>query len=772
MVTIDRREFLQLAALVAGHHALDGKTAAGGRPEEDLTQFVRISTGTGGHGHTFPGATVPFGAVQLSPDTGTREWDWSSGYHYSDSSILGFSHTHLSGTGVGDMLDVLLAPRTGPVKLDPGSKQNPDDGYRSRYSHADEHAVPGFYSVVLQSGEGKKILAELTATERAGLHRYTFPPGDEAHILLDLHHAFVDGPDPIVDADLHVAGKDLITGGRRVNRWAPNRQIYFATQFSVAPTSIQLYVDNQPIADSSAHGKSLKAVMHFAPGTTLLVKTGISMVSADNALANLKAEMPAWDFEGTRARANEKWEKELSRIRIKTADEKTKRIFYTSMYHMMCAPTLADDVNGEYLGMDHKAHRLPGPQEHNYSTFSLWDTFRALHPSFTLWQADRVAPMVNCLVRMAEESPGGMPVWPLQASETFCMTGYHSASVMAEACAKGFTGIDWNRTYAVMRKRNMDDDYMGLGYYRKLGYIPADLVGESVSKALEYMYNDWACARVAQATGHTEDAAIQLQRTRNYKNLFDPKTQFIRAKLMNGDWTPNFDPKATGHIKHRRDYTESNAWQTTFFSQHDVAGYIELFGGREQFVSKLDALFTEAPGVSNEDVPDMTGFIGQYVHGNEPSHHIAYLYVYAGQPHKTQQRVRQILTTLYHDDPDGLAGNEDCGQMSAWYVMSAMGLYAVDPVSATYVLGSPIVDEARIRVSAKHELVIEVKRRSPEDGYVQSVSLNGKPLNRLWVRHSELVSGAHLVFTMGAEPNLTLGHDPSTLPPSETGALL
>lgn len=770
-MAIDRRGFLQLAALATGYHALEPKLSGETLEDGDLTQFVNISTGTGGHGHTFPGATVPFGAVQLSPDTWDRLWDWCSGYHYDDSSIMGFSHTHLSGTGAGDLLDILIVPRTGAVKLQPGTKENPDEGYRSRYVHQDERATPGYYSVLLQSAGGKKVQAELTATERTGVQRYTFPPGEDAHILIDFHHAY-GTEEPVIDADLRIGGKDLILGGRRVSRWAPHREIYFATQVSVVPTKIQMYIDDQPVSETAVHGKNLKAVMHFAPGAKVLVKTGISMVSAENALANLKAEMPAWDFEGTRDRAKGKWQRELSRIRIKTDNATTKRIFYTSMYHMMCAPTLADDVNGEYRGMDGKLHKLTNAQEHNYSTFSLWDTFRALHPSFTLWQSDRVSPMVNCLVRMAEESPGGMPIWPLQGSETFCMTGYHSASVMAEACAKGFKGIDWNRAYAVMRKRNMDEDYMGLGYYRKMGYIPADREGESVSKALEYMYNDWACARVAQATGHQDDAAIQLKRVRNYKNLFDPQTQFIRAKLMNGEWTPNFNPKATGHIKGHRDYTESNAWQTTFFAQHDVAGYIELFGGREQFVRKLDALFTESPGVSNEDVPDMTGFIGQYVHGNEPSHHIAYLYIYAGQPHKTQQRVHQILTTMYRDAPDGLAGNEDCGQMSAWYVMSAMGIYAVDPVSGTYVLGSPIISEAKVQLAGGRELTIEAKRKSPEDVYVQSVTLDGRPLDRLWVRHSELAGGAHLIFTMGPEPNTTLGHSPSSLPASQNGDLL
>jgi predicted alpha-1,2-mannosidase len=398
----------------------------------------------------------------------------------------------------------------------------------------------------------------------------------------------------------------------------------------------------------------------------------------------------------------------------------------------------------------------------------LWDTFRALHPAFTLFQPERVPSMVNCLVAMAEQSPAGMPVWPLQGEETGTMTGYHSASVMAEACVKNFPDIDWDRAYKVMRKRNMDDDYRGLGLYRKDGYIPADLEEESVSKTLEYDYGDWSCSHVAKKLGRNDDVAIQLKRSRNYQNLFDKKTLFVRAKLANGEWATPFDPKEMGHSKKWRDYTESNAWQTTFGVQHDIKGLIDQFGGREPFLTKLDSLFNQSSDLPADAPPDIAGLIGQYAHGNEPYHHIAYMYVYAGVPYKTQERIRFILDTLYHNDPDGLAGNEDCGQMSAWYVMSALGLYAVDPVSATYVLGTPLFENAKVNLAGGKTLTIETKRTSPSQKYVQSVALNGKKLDRLWVRHSELISGATLTFTMGDQPNHQLGADQKVAPPSLT----
>jgi len=769
---VNRREFLGLVSLAAGHQTLaqTAKHLPAAGDATDLARFVNVMAGTGGHGHVFPGATVPFGAIQLSPDTGNHGWDWCSGYYTADTSIMGFSHTHLSGTGAGDLLDILFVPRVGEVKLVPGSKDDPDTGFRTRFSHADEHAEPGFYAVKLASG----VNVELTATERTGLHRYRFPGSSDAHVLIDLHHAYGSEDDlskeqPVQAAHLHVVGNDTVTGGRTMHGWSPTRQVYFAVQFSRPFTKAQIYGDRKPMDSAEAQGRILQAALHFntAGQPELLARVGISMVSTENALANLRAEQAGWDFDRTRSNARRMWNRELAKIAVDSDDTERKTVFYTSMYHMMCAPTLADDANGQYRGMDQKVHTLTAG-EHNYSTYSLWDTYRALHPSFTLWQAERVAPMVNNLVRMAEESPAGIPVWPLAGGETGCMTGYHSASVMAEACVKKVPGIDWQRTYAVMRKRNMDDNYRGLGFYRQMGYIPADLEEESVSKLLEYDYADWACAHVADATGHADDAKVQRGRSSNYKHLFDPKTQFIRAKMKDGAWTPGFNPKATGHTKKYRDYTESNAWQTTFGVQHDVKGYIDLFGGREPFLAKLDRLFLEEPGVSNEEVVDMSGYIGQYVHGNEPSHHIAFLYVYAGQPWKTQQRVRQILDTLYRNDLDGLAGNEDCGQMSAWYVMSSLGLYAVDPVSATYVLTAPVFDRARLRLAGGRELVIEAHRKAPGDLYVQSVTLNGKPHDHLWITHAEIANGAHLVFELGAEPNKDLGTDERLAPPSLT----
>ena len=771
----NRRDFMTLASLAAGSSLLGklpAQTAAKAsiKTGEDLTGFVNVFLGTGGHGHTFPGATVPFGAVQLSPDTGIRDWDWSSGYHHDDQTLMGFSHTHLSGTGVGDMMDLLLVPRTGAVVLNPGvdpeSRLNPSGTYRAKFSHTSERGEPGFYAVDVDSTGGKKIHVELTATERSGLARFTFPAGEDAHILLDWHHVY-GTENTVKAAELKLVSERLITGGRQVNKWAPDREIYFATELSVTPNKVEVFSDDKPVTASQAQGKNLKVALHFEPGSTVMVKSGISMVSAANALANLRAEQQGFDFAGVRSAAKKLWQAELSRIHLEDASRERKAIFYSGLYHMMCAPTLADDVNGQYRGLGKKVHTLD-KGEHNYSTYSLWDTYRALHPSFTLWQSERVAPLVNCLVRTAEQSQYGFPVWPLQDGETYCMPGYHGASVMAEACVKKIPGIDWNRAYAGMRKRNMDDDYMGLPLYRKLGYIPADKEYESVGKLVEYTYCDWACAHVADATGHHDDARIQRERSQNYKNLFDPQTKFIRAKLSNGSWTPGFNPKATGHIPHHRDYCEANAWQTTFFVQHDVKGYMKLFGGREAFAQKLDALFTEEPGVSNEKVLDMTGYIGQYVHGNEPSHHITYLYLWAGQPWKTQERVRELLLTHYRNDFDGLDGNEDCGQMSAWFVMSSLGLYAVDPVSATYVLSAPLFDRATVRLAGGRELVIEAKRSQPDDKYIQSVTVNGKPHDKLWITHEEIVRGAHLVFTLGPQPNKSLGVAESAMPPSLT----
>src|ERR1700685_431706 len=731
---------------------------------EDLTQHVKIAIGTGGHGHTYPGATVPFGMVQLSPDTYNDGWDWCSGYHYSDSSIMGFSHTHLSGTGASDMLDFLLMPGTGPAKTMPGLRQNPGEGYRSRFSHEEEKAEPGYYSVRLRDYD---IHAELSATERVGIHRYTFPESDSSHFILDLVHAF--GNAPVLWANLNIAGKDTITGGRSVKGWAPGREIYFAMQFSKPFASSEIVSDEKRLDASvrEAKGTSLKCLMHFetTEGEVILVKTGISGVSAEGALKNVKAEIPGWDFEKVRRDAHAAWSKNLSRIKIKTANARHKKIFYTGLYHMLVAPTLFDDVDGQYRGMDGKNHQLP-PGLHNYSTFSLWDTFRAAHPMYTLFLGDRVPDFVNCLIRMGQESPDGVPIWPLQAKETFCMTGYHASSVIAESYVKGFNGIDFSKAYPALKRRALADDYRGLGYYRKLGFIPCDKEEESVSKTMEYAYDDWAVAHIAQAVGEADDAKLLTERCRNYRNLFDAASGFMRPKFENGEWSEPFNSTEMGYSKKWRDYTESDPWETTFTGQHDPAGLIKLFGGPQTFIEKLDALFTTSSVLPPDAPPDIAGMVGQYAHGNEPCHHMAYPYNYAGAPHKTQDRVRRLLDLEYDDQPDGLAGNEDCGQMSAWYVISSLGFYAVDPVSGNYVFGAPLFDRAEVKLKNGKTLVIEAKRNSPGDHFIQSMKFNGKPHDKLWFRHADIVDGATIVFTLGSAPNPQFGTEPGAMPPS------
>ncbi len=738
--------------------------AAPSGTEEDLTKFVKIAIGTGGHGHTYPGATVPFGMVQLSPDTFNDGWDWCSGYHYSDSSIMGFSHTHLSGTGASDMLDFLLMPGTGPAKIFPGSRQNPGEGYRSRFSHEEEIAEPGYYSVILRD---YGIRAELSATERVGIHRYTFPQSDSSHFILDLFHGY--GTAPILWADLKIVGDDTIVGGRSVKGWAPGREIYFAMKFSKPFRSSQIVSEDKYLnkEQKEARGSSLKCLLNFetARGEVILVKTGISGVSAEGAGKNLDAEIPDWDFDKVRRNAHVAWSSNLSRIKITTSNARQKRIFYTAMYHLMVAPTLFDDIDGSYRGMDGKVHQVPEGL-HNYSTFSLWDTYRAAHPMYTLVQGERVPDFVNCLARMTEESPAGVPIWPLQGRETFCMTGYHASSVFAEALTKDFKGIDFAKVYELLKKRAMNDDYRGLGFYRKLGYIPCDKEEESASKTMEYSYDDWAVAQIAKGAGKNEEARLLVERSKNYQHLFDPNTGFIRPKLESGQWSEPFTSTEMGYSKQWRDYTESDPWETTFTVQHDPAGLIKLCGGPEKFVEKLDTLFSTSSQLPQDAPPDIAGMVGQYAHGNEPCHHMAYLYAYAGAAHKTQDRVRRLLEMEYDDQPDGLAGNEDCGQMSAWYVISSLGFYAVDPVSGNYVFGTPLFDRAEVELGPGKKLIVEAKRTAPADQYIQSISFNGKPHSKLWFRHADIVNGATIVFSMGAKPSQQFGAKEEALPPS------
>ena len=747
------------------------RIAKAGEPQhDDVLGLVNIFWGTGGHGHTYPGATVPFGMVQLSPDTYHDDWDWCSGYHASDSTIMGFSHTHLSGTGCGDLLDFLVVPRTGEVRLVPGDRklaaEGEGNGYRTRFSHDDEKAHPGYYSVLLKD---TNIHAELTATEHAGFHRYTFPESETSHIVLDLTHAYGQYPGDIEWCSLEQPDGKTLVAGHATKAWGPGREMYIALEFSRPFDRVEFFEDDKPAPSGhELKGKNVKAVVHYKTHADekILIKAGLSGVSTEGAKRNLAAEIPGWDFEAVQRTAEERWRGELNKIRVETGNENDKRVFYSALYHTMVAPTLFDDVDGQYMGMDGKVHQLP-KGERNYTTFSLWDTYRAEHPLFTLMHQDRVPDMVNSLIHMAEQSPAGMPVWPLQGKETGTMTGYHSAAVIAEAYVKGFKGIDYNAAYAAMKKRAFMDDYRGLKWYRSMGYIPCDLEEESVSKTLEYDYDDWAVSHVASHLGDTSNAEILIKRSKNYRNYWDSGTGFLRAKFENGQWATPFDPIEMGHSKKWRDYTESNAWQTTFGIQHDVTGYIQLLGGDEAFVKKLDTLFDQPSTLPADAPPDIAGMVGQYAHGNEPSHHIAYLYSYAGRQDKTAERIHMLTTTMYSNHPDGMAGNEDCGQMSAWYVLSSIGFYAVDPVSTHYVFGSPLFDRVTIAMGEGRKLVVEAKRESPKSVFIESVALDGKPHANAWFAHADVARGGRFVIRMTDRAEGDFGRGSGTRPKSE-----
>jgi predicted alpha-1,2-mannosidase len=738
---------------------------------DDVCTLVDLFIGTGGHGHTTPAATVPFGMIQLGPDTDVARWDSASGYHHDDTSILGFSHNHLSGTGVGDMQDVLVMPATGPVRLDQGTLAKPEGSYRQRFDHRDESAEPGYYSVRLKD---TGIAAELTATARVGLHRYRFPAGTgAAHVLVDLASVQRnDGSDytGVTDATLRLVAPDLLVGTRRVHKWADGRQIHFAMRLSRPCQRVELFSNDRPLAagTTAIDGSILKAALHFDDAGTapLLIKVALSGVDIDGAMKNLDAELPGWDFEAVRTAARRQWATSLGRIKIQNPGKTDARIFYTALYHCMVAPTIFSDVDGRYRGMDTAVHRLDSGEE-NYSTYSLWDTYRTLHPLLTLMLPERNASLVRGLIRMAEQSPLGPPVWPLQGIETQCMIGWHSAVVIAEAIAKKAPGVDAAAVWPVFRARAFDDTRFGLEAYRQLGYIPADKFDQSVSKTLEYAYDDWAMARIAHAAGAHDDAKALRERSRCYANLFDRTQTFVRPRMADGKWGEPFDPRSLGHdMAHWFDFTESNAWQATFLNQHDVQRYMGLFGGDTAFAAKLDALFAADSTLFPGTPPDVAGLVGQYAHGNEPSHHVAYLYAYAGVPHKTQARVRMLMRTMYRAQPDGLAGNEDCGQMSAWYVMSALGLYPVDPTSGIYVFGSPLFSGATIDVGGSKPLVIEASGNGPDTVYVQEVRWNGKPWSRSWISHDEVARGGHLAFRMGTRPNPAFGAAPPDRPPS------
>jgi predicted alpha-1,2-mannosidase len=728
---------------------------------------VDVFIGTGPDGHTFPGATVPFGMVQLSPDSWIgyfkQSYSHAAGYRHDDGTIQGFSHTHFSGAGHSDLGDVLVMPVSGDeVKLDPGEADKPGSGYRSRFSHDDEAGQPGYYAVTL-SDYG--IRAELTATARVGLHRYSFPAGKPAHLLIDLRQSIYNYPGKVLWSRLRLRPDGTLTGFRETRGWAPDRKLFFAMRFSQAPTGHEFYNREDPApvykgfrgpGDTPAElpiieGRGLEGQIDFGPlAGPLLVKVAISSVGEDGAIANLDAEAPAFDFDGTRSAARHAWEDALSSMRFE-GPEPMRKTLYTSLYHALLAPSLAADVDGRYRGPDNEVHKAEGFTF--VSSFSLWDTYRAEQPLMTLIQPERrTADTVNSLIASQEESPFGiLPVWQYQGQETWCMIGYHAVPEIADAIVKGIKGFDTGRAMKAMVASATYAPYGHLGDYMKLGYVPIDKDGEAVSKTVEYAFDDWTIARAAKALGDEATAATFDRRATNWRTVFDKKTGFVRPKLANGTWREPFDPARAGNDS---GFTEGNSWQYSWYEPQDIGGLIGLLGGDKALVGKLDAMFdAKVDPAQYADVEDMAGMIGQYVHGNEPSHHMAYLYDYAGQPWRTAERLKQIVDSQYRPTPDGLVGNDDLGQMSAWMIFTGIGFYPVAPASNEYVIGRPFIDRAVLKLPNGKLFTVTAEGVSDANPYVGKVLLNGKPLSRSFIRHEEILAGGELHFVMQAAPN-------------------
>jgi predicted alpha-1,2-mannosidase len=762
-----------------------GLSVLGATAQQDLVPYVHPIIGTQRMGHTFPGATVPFGMVQLSPETDTISYEqdghynpdvykYCAGYQYDDKSIVGFSHTHFSGTGHSDLGDFLIMPTVGPLMLNPGTATQPRSGFRSAYSHANETAEADYYKVKL---DDYNILAELTATTRVGMHRYTFPQSDQAHILLDLTYGIYNYEDKNVWTYLRVVNDTLVTGYRETAGWARTRTLYFAMTFSKPFVS---YGNRNYTRRTAYHGfwgkfnqgsnfpeiagRQIRAYFDFktTAGEAVEVKLALSPVSMENALTNLRAEAPGWDFDAVKAAGQAAWNQELHKITIEGADS-DKVNFYTSMYHAFINPTVYMDGNGQYKGLDKEIHTADGFT--NYTTFSLWDTHRALHPLFDIVEPTRNGDMVRSMLVHYAQSPEHMlPIWSNSANENWCMTGYHSVSVICDAIVKGVgpfaTGAahPYNASDALdacittARHRNYD----GIGDYIDRGYIPVDKNGNGVSTTLEYAYDDWCIAQAAQKLGRTDIYNEFIKRSQNYKNVWDPSIGFMRPRLSDGTFRKNFDPLSTIN----EGFIEGNSWNYSLYVPHDPAGIIALMGGNKRFIPHLDSLFTmDLPDKYFAETEDITrdGIIGNYVHGNEPSHHDIYLYDFTDQPWKAQALVRMVLWRMYKPTPDGLGGNDDTGQMSAWYIFSALGFYPVSPGDDKYSLGSPSVHSAVLTLENGKTFSIETVNQSATNVYVQGAVLNGAPLHRLYITYDEIMAGGKIVFTMGAKPNKRFG---------------
>lgn len=692
----------------------------------DYTSYVDQYIGTGGHGHVFMGANLPFGAVQLGPTSIPEKWDWVSGYHISDTTVIGFSHTHLSGTGIGDLSDISMMPVVGEVTYARGNHEDQNSGLWSYFSRRNEKVAPGYYATHL---DRYGVDVELTATKRVGFHKYTFPNSEEAAIVFDLENGTCW--DELTEGNLILEDSVTIVGHRYSKGWANAQRIYFVAKLSQPIVKFETF--------ENLYGRaSLKA----QNGNPLYVKVAISPVSIENAKFNMIEELPNWDFTQTISNATDAWNSELSKIDIKTTDESIKRIFYTALYHTMIAPSEFCDVNGDYRGSDGNIYKRA--DFINYTTLSLWDTYRAAHPLMTIIHPEKMGDMINTFLHIYKQQ-GKLPVWHLMGCETDCMVGNPGISVVADAVLKGYDDFDIELAYTAMKNSAMLDE-RGMDYYKEYGYIPYDKMVESVAIAMEYAIADWSVAQVAKKLGKNDDYEYFMKRSKVYEYYFDKETRFMRGLSSEGKFREPFNPVNSAH--RANDYCEGNAWQYTWLVPHDLEGLTDEFGGKKELITKLDSLFTVSSNLGEHASPDISGLIGQYAHGNEPSHHIIYFYTMLGEPHKAADKVREVLTELYHDAQDGISGNEDVGQMSSWYILSAMGFYQVEPAGGRYFFGSPIIDEATINVGDGKKFTIIANNNSPTNKYIKSIKLNGRDYEANYINFSDIVSGGTLEFEM------------------------
>lgn len=727
--------------------------------QKNLTQYVDPYIGTGDHGHVFLGANVPFGEVQLGPTNITHGWDWTSGYHISDSTIVGFGHLHLNGTGIGDLGDIMFLPVTGNPTFKRGVAGDETTGIYSLFRRETEAVKPGYYKVHL---DRYNVDVELTATERVGFHKYTFIDAKDPKVVINLEQGI--GWDAPVEGYIVQENDTVVSGYRYSKGWAEDQRVYFTAVFSEPITKFSVFDSISSKEGNSLTAKNVYGQAEFAPlegKKSVLAKVAVSSVSIDGAKANMSAELPGWDFEKTIAQADNAWNKELNKIDIQSNDSSVMRTFYTALYHTMVAPSLFSDVDGAYRGSDKQIHQ--GGNQKTYTTFSLWDTYRSAHPLMTIIHPEKMPDMINTMLNIYKEQ-GKLPVWHLVGNETNCMVGNGGIAVVADAYLKGIEGFDKDLAYEAMKKSAMLDD-RGLDLYKQYGYIPYDKYNESVATGMEYAIADWAIAQVAKERGEKEDYEYFLKRSNSFAHYFDPSIGFMRGVDSKGNFRPGkLNPFASTHRED--DYTEGNGWQYIWLTPQNVNGLVDLFGGEEKFTQKLDSLFIVEGHLGTEASPDISGLIGQYAQGNEPSHHVIYMYPYVGQQWKTADKSREILTTLYFDAPAGLSGNEDVGQMSAWYILSALGFYQVAPAGGPYIFGSPLVDQAVINVGNNKTFTIKANNNKKDNKYIQSVTLDGKPYTKSYIEYADIVKGGELVFEMGATPSNTFGVKPEDRPRS------